>query len=79
MLQACVQSFALMALAWLGLTLASNVWVVLASTIVRSVGSAVVWVYSTLALQVRVPNALQGRIFALELAFCTVGAVSLSV
>ena len=74
MLRACAVSLALMSAAWLGLTLATNVWVVILSTMVRSVGSATLWVYSTLMLQVRVPNALQGRMFALELAFCTVGA-----
>lgn len=31
-------------------------------------GSSVVWVYSTLLIQLRVPNQLQGRMMALEMA-----------
>lgn len=42
-------------------------------------GSATLWVYSTLMLQVRVPNTLQGRMFALEMAFCTVAETTAGI
>ncbi|KAK9815045.1 hypothetical protein WJX73_005825 [Symbiochloris irregularis] len=79
MLRACVVSLGLMCAAWLGLTFATNVWIVIISTIVRGVGSATLWVYSTLLLQKNVPNALQGRVFALEMAFCTVAETASGV
>jgi hypothetical protein len=52
------------ALFFLGLTLmlaAPNLALLLASTLVRSAGSATLWVYSTLLMQQRVPNQLLGR------------------
>jgi len=51
---------------------APNIWLLIPSTAVRSCGSSVVWVYSTLLIQLRVPNQLQGRIMALEMAFYVV-------
>ena len=72
MLRACALSFVLMGVAWLALTFAPNIYVVLLSTISRSFGSSAIWVYSTLMLQLRVPNALLGRILAVEMAFHTV-------
>ena len=41
--------------------------------VVRSCGSSIVWVYSTLLIQLRVPNELQGRMMALEMALYVVG------
>jgi hypothetical protein len=58
------------------MAIAPNVWMVLFSTSVRAIGSAVIWVYSTLLLQIRVPNALLGRILALEMALLTVRILS---
>ena len=48
------------------------------SIMVRSFGSAVMWVYSTLLIQLRVPDDLLGRMLALEMAFLTVRRHSLS-
>ena len=42
--------------------------------VVRSCGSSIVWVYSTLLIQLRVPNELQGRMMALEMALYVVRA-----
>ena len=53
---------------YLLMSAAPNIWALIPSTIVRSVGSSVVWVYSTLLIQLRVPNQLQGRMMALEMA-----------
>ena len=44
----------------------------LAAQVVRSCGSSIVWVYSTLLIQLRVPNELQGRMMALEMALYVV-------
>ena len=46
----------------------------LAAQVVRSCGGSTVWVYSTLLIQLRVPNELQGRMMALEMALYVVGA-----
>lgn len=45
-----------------------------AGQVVRSCGSSIVWVYSTLLIQLRVPNELQGRMMALEMALYVVRA-----
>ena len=47
----------------------TSIWGVLACSVLRSSGLAVIWVYSTLLLQLVVPNALLGRMMALDLAF----------
>ena len=52
---------------------ASSLAGVLFATAARAAGSAVLWTYSTLLLQVEVPDALLGRICALEQALYTVG------
>lgn len=39
---------------------------------VRGFGSAVLWVYSTLLIQLRVPDRILGRVLAMEIAFFTV-------
>lgn len=51
---------------------APNIWALYPATVVRSCGSSVVWVYSTLLIQLRVPNQLLGRMMALEMAFYVV-------
>jgi hypothetical protein len=45
---------------------------VLIATLVRSVGSATMWIYSSLLLQLRCPNAILGRVSAAEMAFYTI-------
>ena len=59
-----VGALALLFIGYLMMVLAPNILLVLLSTMVRSCGSAVVWVYSTLLLQIRVPNQMLGRMMA---------------
>ena len=59
-------------LSWGGMAASNSIWGVLACSVLRSSGLAVIWVYSTLLLQLVVPNALLGRMMALDLAFDTV-------
>ncbi|CAL8462528.1 g2061 [Coccomyxa elongata] len=68
LLRACAASFVLFFAGYLLMSVAPNIWALVPSTIVRSMGSSVVWVYSTLLIQLRVPNQLQGRMMALEMA-----------
>lgn len=55
-----------------GLAASPEVVTTCLSTMLRSFGSSVLWVYSTLLLQLRVPDGLLGRMLALEVAFFTV-------
>lgn len=64
-------------LGYLLMSAAPNIWALIPSTIVRSCGSSIVWVYSTLLIQLRVPNELQGRMMALEMACYVVGRPAL--
>lgn len=52
---------------------------VLAATFVRSIGSSTLWVYSTLLLQLTVPNSLLGRMSALDMAFFTLAEMASSL
>ena len=52
--------------------IAPNILMILVATALRSAGSAGLWIYSTLMLQLQVPNQLLGRILALEMALFTV-------
>lgn len=59
-----------------GLAASPDVITTCLSTMLRSLGSSVLWVYSTLLLQLRVPDGLLGRMLALEVAFFTVSRIS---
>ena len=65
-------SFGFLWLSFGGMAVSGHIWGVLLCTVLRSAGAAIIWVYSTLLLQLVVPNALLGRMMALELAFNTV-------
>jgi predicted MFS family arabinose efflux permease len=54
------------------LMISEHIVLVLVATAVRSMGSSCMWIYSTLILQLQVPNALLGRILALEMAMFTI-------
>jgi predicted MFS family arabinose efflux permease len=54
------------------LAAARKLYMVLAATLVRAVGSATLWIYSTLLLQLRCPNTILGRVSAAEMAFYTI-------
>ena len=55
-----------------GIAMSHNVVTMCISIMVRSFGSSVLWVYSTLLIQLRVPDRLLGRVLAMEIAFFTV-------
>lgn len=61
---------------YLLLVIAADIKLLLLSTAIRSAGSAVLWIYSTLMLQFAVPNDLLGRVLALEMALFTVSLLS---
>ena len=65
-------SFGLLWLSFGGMSASGHVWGVLVCSGLQSDGAAVIWMYSTLLLQLVVPNALLGRVMALELALDTV-------
>jgi len=54
------------------LAAARRLYMVLVATLVRAVGSATLWIYSTLLLQLRCPNTILGRVSAAEMAFYTI-------
>lgn len=72
LLRSTAASFYCFVLGYLLLIVANNIALLLMSTAIRSAGSAVLWIYSTLMLQYLVPNQLLGRIMALEMALFTV-------
>ena len=61
---------------YLLLVVAADIKLLLLSTAIRSAGSAVLWIYSTLMLQFAVPNELLGRVLALEMALFTVSILA---
>eukprot|EP00887_Chlorella_sp_A99_P000832 scaffold5.g832.t1 len=75
LLAGCVNRGAGVASVFVGYVLmlvAPNIAVILLSTFVRSIGSASLWIYSALLLQLRVPNDILGRTSAVEMALYTV-------
>ena len=72
LLRSTAASFYCFVLGYLLLIVASNISLLLLSTAIRSAGSAVLWIYSTLMLQYLVPSQLLGRVMALEMALFTV-------
>jgi MFS family permease len=75
LLRACVAAFGCLALGYAALAAATTLPAVLAASALRAAGSAVVWTYSTLLLQVTVPATLLGRVLAVEGAAYTVARV----
>jgi len=64
--------FSFLAFGYVGMAASKHVVPMCLSIMCRSFGSSVLWVYSTLLLQLRVPDKLLGRMLALEVAFYTV-------
>ncbi len=79
LLRSTAASFYCFVVGYLLLVFAADIKLLLVSTVVRSAGSAVLWIYSTLMLQYIVPNQLLGRVMALEMALFTVRLLSLRV
>ncbi len=72
LLRSTAASFYCFMVGYLLLVFAADIKLLLVSTVVRSAGSAVLWIYSTLMLQYIVPNQLLERVMALEMALFTV-------
>ena len=60
-----------MAMGILGLSLAPTLGAFSAATLIRTVGSGTIWVFSAALLQMLVPDRFRGRVFAFEFAVLT--------
>ena len=63
--------FGMLAIGIFGLSIAPTLGWYLAATLVRTVGSGMLWVFSAALLQMIVPDAYRGRVFAFEFAMLT--------
>ncbi len=63
--------FVLMVAGITGLGAAATLSLVFLSTLIRTVGAGVIWVFSGALLQQMVPNRIRGRVFAFEFAALT--------
>lgn len=79
LLWACAGSFLLLFLGAALMALAQGLPLVLAATFVRAIGSATLWIYSSLLLQLRCPNSILARVSATEMALYTVAEAVSSV
>ena len=69
---ACATAFCFLFAGSVLMATARHLSMVLGATFVRGIGSATLWIYSTLLLQLRCPNAILGRVSAAEIALYTV-------
>ncbi|KAL6773868.1 hypothetical protein ACKKBG_A22825 [Auxenochlorella protothecoides x Auxenochlorella symbiontica] len=76
LLAACAGSLTLLSISYAVMLAAPGIGLVLLSTFIRALGSATVWIFSSLALQLRVPGALMGRVSAWEMALYTLAESS---
>ncbi len=63
--------FFLMAVGIISLALAPNLPLFLVATLVRTVGTGTLWVFSAVLLQLMIPDRYRGRVFAFEFAALT--------
>ena len=70
-MRAILLGFGLHTLGVFGLALAPSLPWVLATTVVRAVGSGAIWVFATVLLQQLLPDHVRGRVFAFEFAALT--------
>jgi hypothetical protein len=63
--------FGLLALGILGLSAAPTLGLFSAATLMRTVGSGTIWVFSAALLQMMIPDRFRGRVFAFEFALLT--------
>ncbi|MFO7678989.1 MAG: MFS transporter [Chloroflexota bacterium] len=70
--------FVLVAGGWLLFGWAPSLPVAVAAMLIRHMGGSINWTYSSVILQIRVPNQFLGRVFALDFALFTL-AMALSV
>lgn len=71
-----VSSFLLISGSYLLLAYATTLPIILLGTIVRAMGSSIIWIYSSLLIQILVPSTFQGRIFTIERAIYTLCEMS---
>ena len=71
-------AFILVAIGWYLFGIASVLPIAMLGLVVRFIGGSTCWTYSTVLLQIKVPNNLLGRVFAIDFAIFTLMA-SLSV
>ena len=70
-MRAIMIGFGTLTLGIFGLALAPSLPWVLATTILRAVGSGAIWVFATVLLQQLLPDHVRGRVFAFEFAALT--------
>lgn len=58
---------------YLAFAMTANFPLALVTLMIAHMGGSTIWVFSTTLLQLRVPDALRGRVFATELALMTLG------
>jgi len=63
--------FILIPLGWFVMSLATNLWIASLGILLRLAGGSLNWTYSNILIQIRVPERLQGRVFALDLGLFT--------
>ena len=76
LLLSCVLCYLFLWMGYLGIAVSRHIVPMCLSIMWKSFGSAVIWMYSTLLLQLRVPDNLLGRMLALEMAIFTVSLCS---
>jgi MFS family permease len=70
-MRAILIGFVALAIGIFGIALARSLPWVLATTVVRAVGSGAIWVFATVLLQQLLPDHVRGRVFAFEFAALT--------
>ncbi|MEK6222508.1 MAG: MFS transporter [Chloroflexota bacterium] len=59
---------------WTVIGMTQSLWVISLAIIIRTMGGSVNWMYSSVLIQLEVPNQYLGRVFALDLAIFTLFA-----
>jgi hypothetical protein len=72
----CITSLLLISVSFLLVGSATTLPIILLGTIVRAMGSSILWIYSSLLIQILVPTTFQGRIFTIERAIYTLCEMS---
>ncbi len=65
--------FMLLPIGWIGFSIAPFLLVAAASILIRGMGGSINWTYSSVLLQLKVPDEFLGRVFALDFSIFTLG------
>jgi MFS family permease len=76
LLRSTICSLFLISSSYLLVAFAKSLPLILFGTFIRAMGSCVVWVYSSLLIQILVPHSFQGRVFTIERAVFTLCEMS---